>query len=422
MSSLSERIPDIKKSAWPSDHIMRRKVRELIPYARNSRLHSKEQIAQIASSILEWGFTNPILIGEDDVVIAGHGRIEAAEMLGLDDVPCMVARGWSDAQKRAYIIADNKLAENASWDLDALGSEFKVLLDEGFAVEKTGFGLDQIAGMTAEEAAPDAADDELPELSEDAVSALGDLWLLGNHRLLCGDATVITDVERLMDGARADMIFTDPPYGVDYKGINNDSREGLFALLDQSFSNYALAANPGASIYVFHSDRCADIFHEVFRRYCHFSSMIIWVKPSLILGQSDYHSRHEPCMYGWIEGAKHNWYSDRKQDSIWEYGKEKVEGHTTPKPVEMVMRAIKASSQTNHVVMDLFGGSGSTLIACEKLNRHGRVMELDPKYIDVIIKRWEKISGAQAKLEDGRTFAEVENGKRNTSTTDTSAA
>jgi hypothetical protein len=225
---------------------------------------------------------------------------------------------------------------------------------------------------------------------------------------MCGDSTSIDAVEKLMDGQKADMVFTDPPYGVDYEGINNDSRAGLADLLQQVFANYVLTAMPGAPVYVFHSDRCADIFHQVFREHFHFSSMVIWVKPSLVLSQTDYQSRHEPCMYGWVGGSAHQWHSDRKQTSVWEFGKEHVVGHTTPKPTEMVSYAIENSSKQNQTVIDLFGGSGSTLIACEKTGRQCRMMELDPKYCDVIIKRWQDYTGKQAVCqENSKTFNEL---------------
>ncbi len=234
------------------------------------------------------------------------------------------------------------------------------------------------------------------------------LILKSQHRCMCGDSTMIDDVEKLMGGEKADMVFTDPPYGVDYKGINNDSRGGLEQLLFDAFSNIISFLKPGSSCYCFHSDKCADIFHKVFREFFHFSSMIIWVKPSLVMGQSDYQSKHEPCLYGWEKSGKHSWFSDRKQTSVWEYGRDKAEGHTTPKPVEMICRAIENSSKNGFLVTDLFLGSGSTLIACEKTNRQCYGMELDEKYCDVIIKRWEQFTGKKATLEStGQTYEEL---------------
>lgn len=393
----------------PAEKVEKWDIEKLIPYARNARTHSDEQVGQIAASIKEWGWTTPVLVDEDGGIIAGHGRTMAAKRLGLREVPVMVARGWSDAKKRAYVLADNKLTLNAGWDDAMLSLELKELGETGFDLDLTGFSLDEIAALTPVEVEPGLTDeDAVPEAPEEPTTRLGDVWILGQHRLMCGDSTSIDAVEKLMDGQKAEMVFTDPPYGVDYEGINNDSRAGLADLLQQVFANYVLTAMPGAPVYVFHSDRCADIFHQVFREHFHFSSMVIWVKPSLVLSQTDYQSRHEPCMYGWVEGSAHQWHSDRKQTSVWEFGKEHVVGHTTPKPTEMVSYAIENSSKQNQTVIDLFGGSGSTLIACEKTGRQCRMMELDPKYCDVIIKRWQDYTGKQAVCqENSKTFNEL---------------
>lgn len=393
----------------PADKIEKWDIEKLIPYARNARTHSDEQVGQIAASIREWGWTTPILVDEDGGIIAGHGRTMAAKRLGLREVPVMVASGWSDAKKRAYVLADNKLAINAGWDESMLALELKELGETGFDLDLTGFSLDEITALTPVEVEPGLTDeDAVPEAPEEPTTRLGDVWILGQHRLMCGDSTSIDAVEKLMDGQKADMVFTDPPYGVDYQGINNDSRDGLIDLLSQVFANYVLISNPGAPVYVFHSDRCADIFHQVFREHFHFSSMVIWVKPSLVLSQTDYQSKHEPCMYGWVEGEAHKWHADRKQTSVWQFGKEHVVGHTTPKPTKMVAYAIQNSSKQNQTVIDLFGGSGSTLIACEKTARQCRMMELDPKYCDVIIKRWQDYTGKQAVCqENSKTFNEL---------------
>lgn len=387
----------------------------LIPYARNSRTHSPEQVAQLARSIEQFGFTNPVLVDEHNTLIAGHGRVMAAQRIGLPAVPAIRLLHLNDAQRRAYVIADNQLALQAGWDMATLAREVEDLMAESFDVGLLGFGDDDLAALLDEHGSEpegsgggNADDDAVPEPPAQPVTVLGDVWLLGKHRLMCGDSTSIDAVERLMDGRKADMVFTDPPYGVDYEGINNDSREGLQDLLQQVFANYVLTSKPGAPVYVFHSDRCADIFHQVFREHFHFSSMVIWVKPALVLSQTDYQSRHEPCMYGWVEGAAHLWQSDRKQTSVWEFGKEHVVGHTTPKPTAMVAYAIENSSKRGQTVLDLFGGSGSTLIACEKTNRQARLMELDPKYVDVIVRRWQEFTGKAALLEgDGRTFDQI---------------
>lgn len=377
-------------------------IESLIPYARNSRTHSDSQVAQIAASIKEFGFTNPVLIDGDGGIIAGHGRVMAARKLKLAEVPCIRLGYLTETQKRAYVIADNKLAMNSGWDNEMLKLEFAELTDEGFDLDLIGFSEEELAeilkdpeqlteGLTDEDATPD--------LPEEPTTKIGDIYILGNHRLMCGDSTSIDAVDKLMCGQKADMVFTDPPYGVDYKGINNDSRDGLEDLLRAAFGNYLASSKSGASIYCFHSDRCADVFHKVFREFFHFSSMIIWAKNSLTLSQTDYQSQHEPCLYGWMDNGKHSWYSDRKQTSVWRFDKERVEGHTTPKPVALVEKAVNNSSKGGDAILDLFGGSGSTLIACEKIGRHARVMELDPKYCDVIVKRWEDFTGKKAVLE-----------------------
>jgi DNA modification methylase len=295
--------------------------------------------------------------------------------------------------------------------MSMLAVEIGDLNDSGFDLDLLGFSEEEIEDLLAapiESTEGLTDEDAAPEVQETPVAQAGDVWLLGNHRLMCGDSTDAGSVALLMNGEKADMIFTDPPYGVDYEGINNDSREGLADLLENAFQQYAANCKPGAPVYVFHSDRCADIFHEVFRRYCHFSSMIVWVKQSLVLSQTDYQSQHEPCLYGWLEGAAHPWFSDRKQTSVWQFDKERVEGHTTPKPVALIERAITNSSKSGQVVVDLFGGSGSTLIAAEKNGRVARLMELDPRYCDVIVKRWQDFTGKAATLEgDGRTFDEI---------------
>lgn len=393
---------------WPADKVERRKVSDLVPYARNSRTHSAEQVDQIAASINEWGWTVPVLIDPQGELIAGHGRILAAQKLGITDVPCMVADGWTDAQKQAYVIADNKLALNAGWDDELLKVELGELKELDFDLSLTGFDTDELADMFQEPTEGLTDEDAVPEPPEQPVTVEGDVWLLGRHRLMCGDSTSIDAVERLMDGAKADMVFTDPPYGVEYEGINNDDRGGLEDLLRGAFSNYFTTSKSGASIYVFHSDRCADIFHKTFRELFHFSSMIIWAKNSLTLSQTDYQSQHEPCLYGWMDNGTHSWHSDRKQTSIWQFDKERVEGHTTPKPVQLVERAVINSSKGGDIITDLFGGSGSTLIACEKTSRDCRMMELDPKYCDVILTRWQDFTGETATLEaTGQTYDEL---------------
>jgi DNA modification methylase len=374
-----------------------KKIEDLIPYVNNTRTHSENQVAQIASSIKEFGWTNPILLDGENGIIAGHGRLMAAQKLNETEVPTIQLHGLSESQKKAYIIADNKLALNAGWNDELLKLELAGLKDAGYDLSLIGFSVDELKAFEPiTEGLVD--EDKVPEVPIEPKTKLGDIYKLGNHRLMCGDSTSIDAVEELMNDQKADMVFTDPPYGVDYEGINNDSRNGLEDLLRGAFGNYFAVSKSGASIYCFHSDKCADIFHKVFREFFHFSSMIIWAKNSLTLSQTDYQSQHEPCLYGWMDNGTHSWHSDRKQTSVWKFDKERVEGHTTPKPVALVERAILNSSKGGDSIIDLFGGSGSTLIACEKLNRNARLMELDPKYCDVIIKRWEDFTGQKAEL------------------------
>jgi DNA modification methylase len=373
----------------------------LIPYAKNARTHSDEQVAQIAGSIKEFGFNNPVLVDADNSVIAGHGRLMAARKLGYKEVPVVKLEHLTESQRKAYILADNRIALNSGWDTSMLSLELQELKDD-IDLSLLGFDADELDAMLnpIEETEGLTDEDSVPDVPVKPKTKLGDIYILGNHRLMCGDSTSIDAVEKLMDGQKADMVFTDPPYGVDYKGINNDSRDGLEDLLRGAFANYLAVSKSGASIYCFHSDRCADVFHRVFREFFHFSSMIIWAKNSLTLSQTDYQSQHEPCLYGWMNNGSHSWYSDRKQTSVWKFDKERFEGHTTPKPVGLVERAINNSSKGGDLIIDLFGGSGSTLIAAEKIGRQARLMELDPKYCDVIVKRWEDFTGKKAELSE----------------------
>ncbi len=375
-------------------------IEKLIPYARNARTHDEAQVSQIAASIKEFGFNNPILISDDYSIIAGHGRLAAARKLGLAEVPVIRLSHLSDTQRKAYVLADNRLALNAGWDNDLLKLELIELKAEDVDLEMLGFSVEELDGLlNALEPTEGLTDeDAVPEPPEEPITKPGDIWILGKHRLMCGDSTSVDAVDKLMQGQKADMVFTDPPYGVDYKGINNDERSGLEDLLRQAFANYLTACKSGASCYVFHSDKCADIFHLVFREFFHFSSMIIWAKNSLTLSRTDYQSQHEPCLYGWMNNGSHAFYGDRKQVSVWKFDKERVVGHTTPKPVALIERAVHNSSKSDDIVIDLFGGSGSTLIACEKTGRSCRMMELDPKYCDVIVKRWEEFTGKKAEL------------------------
>lgn len=367
-------------------------IKSLKPYERNTRKHTDYDVGEIAKSIEECGFNDPIgVYGESLTIVEGHGRLLAAKKLGMKEVPCIRLDHMTDDQRRKYAILHNKTAELSAFDFDNLAIELE---DLDFSNFDFTFGIEDEAEET------EIAEDEAPEVDEDAepIAKLGDIWQLGRHRLMCGDSTDKATVELLMDGKKADMVFTDPPYGVDYDGINNDSRSGLEDLLTSAFENYKENCIDGASVYCFHSDKCADIFHKVFRSFCHFSSMIIWEKQSLVLSQGDYQSIHEPCLYGWFDNGTHRFFGDRKQTSVWQFDRKSIEGHTTPKPIGFICKALENSSKKDENVLDLFGGSGSTLIACEQLDRNCYMMELDPKYCDVIIKRWETLTGEKARL------------------------
>jgi site-specific DNA-methyltransferase (adenine-specific) len=404
----------------PADKVEKWNIEKLIPYARNSRTHSDEQVGQIAASIKEWGWTTPVLVDEDGGIIAGHGRTMAAKRLGLKEVPVMVARGWSDAKKRAYVLADNKLALNAGWDDAMLAIELKELGDLGFDLDLTGFSLDEINALTPLEVEPGLTDeDAVPEAPEEPVTRLGDVWILGQHRLMCGDSTSIDAVEKLMDGQKADMWLTDPPYNVDMTaknemlekagkarkdkasfGIANDSMsdEKFREFLRDSCVTADMALKPGAVFYIWHADSEGYNFRGAAKdagwkvRQC-----LIWRKSVFAIGRSDYHWKHEPCLYGWKDGAGHFWASDRKQTTVLEFDKPSKSGeHPTMKPVALFEYQMLNNTKGGDIVLDSFGGSGTTLIAAEKNGRIARLMELDPKYCDVIIKRWQEYTGKNA--------------------------
>ena len=402
--------------------IIEKDIKDLIPYCNNSRTHSDEQVQQIASSIKEFGFTNPVLIDEQGGIIAGHGRVMGAKKLLLNKVPCIVLDGLSEAQKKAYIIADNKLALNAGWDDELLKIELEQLKELDFDLGLIGFSDDELALLMGGETTEGLVDeDQVPELVDDPVTVLGDVWILGNHRLMCGDSTSIDAVEALMDGSKADLWITDPPYNVAYEGktedaltIQNDSMSDsdFRQFLTDCYSAADANMKEGASFYIWYADieaynfvgGCIDIGWKVRQN-------LIWVKNQLVMGRKDYHFKHEPCLYGWKDGAAHNWYSDRKQTTVLEFNKPQRNGeHPTMKPVDLFEYQIQNSTKQNQLVLDSFGGSGTTLIACEKTNRKAYLMELDPKYCDVIIKRWQDFTGKQATLEaNGKTYNELLN-------------
>lgn len=397
-------------------------ISEIIPYARNARTHSEAQISQIAASIKEFGFISPIIIAEDNTILCGHGRFYAAQRLGLKKVPCIKEEHLSEAQRKAYIIADNKLSLNAGWDDELLAVELADLQGEGFDLSLTGFDEKEIASIfdDGNEAKEDNFDVKA-ELEKPTISKNGDLWLLGNHRLVCGDSTKPETYELLMDGKKANLTVTDPPYNVNYEGsagkIKNDNLDNdkFYLFLLDAFKQMEENMADDASIYVFHADTEGLNFRKVFADAgFYLSGTCIWKKQSLVLGRSPYQWQHEPCLFGWKKNGKHQWYSDRKQTTIWEFDKPKKNGdHPTMKPIPLIAYPIQNSSMSNCIVLDPFGGSGSTLIACEQTDRICHTIELDEKYCDVIVKRYIEQVGTSENvyvMRDGQKipYAEME--------------
>ena len=410
---------------WLSTHIERWPTDKLVPYARNARTHSEEQVAQIAASIVEFGFTNPILAGSDGVIVAGHGRLAAAQKLGLDTVPVVVLDHLTPTQRRALIIADNRIAENAGWDDAMLRIELQSLQEDGFNLDITGFDADALAEiMAGEETTVDGQtdDDAVPEVSATPISRPGDVWEMGNHRLVCGDATDPKSYELLMADAQADMVFTDPPYNVDYANSAKDKMRGkdrpiLNDNLGDGFYDFLLAAltpmleRCAGATYIAMSSSELDTLQQAFRAAGgKWSTFIIWAKNTFTLGRADYQRQYEPILYGWPEGQNRHWCGDRDQGDVWNIKKpQKNDLHPTMKPVELVERAIRNSSRPGDIVLDPFGGSGTTLIAAEKTGRIGWLIELDPKYVDVILRRWQDWSGQEAYREaDAVKFNDLE--------------
>ncbi|HEN0367632.1 TPA: site-specific DNA-methyltransferase [Streptococcus agalactiae] len=372
-------------------------VSDLIPYIRNARTHSESQIAQIAASIKEFGFLSPILIAEDNTILAGHGRLAAARKLGLTKVPCVKESHLTETQRRAYIIADNKLSLNAGWDEDILAIELSELQGADFDLDLLGFDESELAGIFEED--KEVKDDDFDvekELEKPTFSKTGDIWTLGRHRLICGDSTKEETYRILMEGKKANLVVTDPPYNVNYEGsagkIKNDNmaNDKFYNFLFNAFSNMEKVMADDASIYVFHADTEGLNFRKAFNDAgFYLSGCCIWKKPSLVLGRSPYQWQHEPCLYGWKKKGKHQWYSGRKETTIWEFEKPKKNAeHPTMKPIPLLAYPITNSSMSNTVVLDPFGGSGSTLIACEQTDRSCYTIELDEKFCDVIVKRY----------------------------------
>ncbi|MCS6954416.1 MAG: site-specific DNA-methyltransferase, partial [Bryobacteraceae bacterium] len=416
-SALHQEVkPDLHIERWP--------LERLIPYARNPRTHTEEQVAQIAASIAEFGFVNPVLVGADGVIIAGHARVMAARKLGMAEAPVIVLDHLNEAQRRALVIADNRLAQNAGWDEEMLRVELEALREDDFHLDLLGFADDEIEALLAEPAESivgNTDDDAVPETPETAVTVLGDVWLLGEHRLLCGDSTRMEAIENVLAGGLADMTWSDLPYNVNYgqtmkdklrgkkRTILNDNLGSGFEPFLLSACTNILAVTKGA-VYICMSSSELHTLHKAFTEAGgHWSRFIIWAKNTFTMGRSDYQRQYEPILYGWKEGTDHYWCGARDQGDVW-FVKKPVANdlHPTMKPVELIERAIRNSSKSRDTVLDPFGGSGSTLIACEKTHRQARLIELEPKYCDVIIRRFEDFSGKHAVLaSDGRRFAEI---------------
>ena len=378
-------------------------IDKLIPYVNNARTHSPEQINKLRASLREFGFINPVIIDDKFNVVAGHGRIAAAQAEGIKEVPCVYVDYLTEAQKKAYILADNRMAMDAGWDEDMLRVELEALEGMAFDLSMTGFDEKELADLfKTEEKVEDDDFDLDAALEKAAFVKKGDIWTVGRHHLMCGDATSAEDVAKLMDGKKANIIVTDPPYGVSFRSsdglsIQNDSLKGeeFYNFLLQAFKNMADNLTKGGAAYVFHADTEGLNFRKAFiDAGFHLAGCCIWVKNSLVLGRSDYQWQHEPVLYGFLQNGNHPWYSDRKQTTIWNFDKPKRnKNHPTSKPMDLLGYPIQNSSQANGIVIDTFGGSGSTLMACEQTNRICYMMELDEKYASVILRRYVEDGG-----------------------------
>jgi DNA modification methylase len=393
-------------------------LERLIPHARNARTHSEEQVAQIAGSIAEFGFVNPVLVGDDGVMVAGHGRVLAARKLGLTEVPVIVLSHLTPTQRRALMIADNQIATNAGWNEEMLTTELVALKDEAFDLDLLGFDDTELDQMLFTQLDLESDVDEAPEPPAEPISRPGDLWICGEHRVLCGNATVLADVEKVLDGELADMAFTDPPYNVNYANsakdklrgknrpiLNDALGEDFGALLHDACVNI-LATTKGA-VYMCMSSSELDRLQKAFREAGgKWSTFVIWAKNTFTLGRSDYQRQYEPILYGWKDGTDHYWCGARDQGDVWLFDKpHKNDLHPTMKPVALVERAVRNSSKSRDIVLDPFGGSGTTMIAAEHAGRRARLIELDPKYVDVIVLRWQKTTGGEARhAETGQPF------------------
>ena len=391
-------------------------IEKLVPYVNNARTHSPEQINKLRSSLREFGFINPVIIDRDFGVIAGHGRILAAKEEGITEVPCVFADHLTEAQKKAYIIADNRMALDAGWDEELLRVEIEALQAEAFDLSLTGFDEKELSDLFKDEA--DVQEDDFDvdaELQKPTITKAGDVWTLGRHRLVCGDSTKAETFTLLMGDRKANLVITDPPYNVNYEGsagkIKNDNMENsaFYEFLLAAFQNTEAVMADDASIYVFHADTEGLNFRRAFADAgFRLSGTCIWKKQSLVLGRSPYQWQHEPILFGWKKKGKHQWYTGRKESTIWEFDKPKKNGdHPTMKPIPLLAYPIMNSSMSNTLVLDSFGGSGSTLVACEQTDRSCYTIELDEKFCDVIVKRYiEQVGSADgvSVQRDGVTY------------------
>jgi DNA modification methylase len=415
-----KKIPLPPVTSWPADKVERWPIERLVPYARNARTHTDEQIGQVAASIREWGWTNPVLVGEDGGIIAGHCRVLAATKLGLTEVPVMIAAGWTEAQRRAYVLADNQLALNAGWNPELLRAELGELQGLGFEIGLIGFDAAQLAALSGNPGLTDP--DEVPEAPAVPVSRQGDLWLLGHHRLLCGDATNAADVARCLGEAKPHLMVTDPPYGVSYDPDWRNradrangkpygaSAVGVVSNDDRADWREAWALFPGDVAYAWHPPGAMQVSHHAALVAAGFEvrMQVIWAKQQFPIGRGNYHVQHEPCWYAVRKGKTAHWQGDRTQSTLWQIDKpQKSEtGHSTQKPVECMKRPIENNSAAGDAIYDPFVGSGTTIIAAEMTGRRCCAIEIDPAYVDVAIERWQNFTGEQAVL-DGRGFDEI---------------
>ncbi|WP_244829213.1 site-specific DNA-methyltransferase [Caballeronia sp. TF1N1] len=399
--------------------LVQRAIAELVPYERNARTHAPAQISLLVASLREFGFTNPVLIDDHDRVIAGHGRLAAAQAIGMAEVPCVVLSHLSDAQRRAYILADNQLAERAGWDPELLAFELGALRDDGFDLALTGFDGSELERLLGPTGLPGlTGEDDAPACPDTPVSQPGDVWRCGPHRVMCGDARDASDMAQLMVDTSAALVLTDPPYNVNYEGkgrrrlkIVNDAMAGaaFYKFLLGAFTRMLEHATPGSAAYVFHADTEGLNFRRALvDAGWRLAQCGVWAKPCFVLGHHDYHWQHEPVLYGWKPGAAHRWYGDRKQSTIWAFDRPaRSDAHPTMKPVALLAYLTMNSTQAGEVVLDPFGGSGSTLIACAQTQRVARLMEVDPRYCDVIVRRWQDFNGERAsRASDGAWFEE----------------